>query len=326
MNPTIADLKARYTIGQAWRDLGLPGEPAKICRSPFPGDHKNADAHPSFSVYAEGTRWKNQATGEGGDVFDLVKKALGTDIAGAVDWVRDRLGVEAKSTNAKPMKRLPDLRLGTPQEVDRLARLRNLHAEAVTLAAERGFLHFGTLWRHTFWAVTDQRRMLTEFRRLDGEPWPAYGRLVERKSHCLGSGKDWPIGTLEAASCPAVAWLEGAPDFLAFWHFAWVEGKVGQVAPVAMLGAANQRVAADALAHFKGKTVVLYPHCDEAGRTAAKAWARQLRDAGASVAAYDLSGIVKDDGTPGKDLNDLCHISADCYEDAGNFRFREVLP
>jgi hypothetical protein len=230
MNEPLTALKARYSIVQAWPNLGLAGEPAKICRSPFPSDHKNGDAHPSFSVFADGTRWKNQANGEGGDVFDLVMKARACDMAAAVAWVRERLGIgrepvalaASRSTGGTPW---PELRPGTAEECARLAKLRHLAPEAVQFATARGFLYFGTLWRHSFWAVTDQRRKLVEFRRLDGAPWSAFGRLAERKSHCLGSGKDWPVGTLEAAPANAVAWLEGAPDFLAFWHFAFVEGK-----------------------------------------------------------------------------------------------------
>jgi len=323
---TLVELKARYGIARAWRDLGLAGEPAKICRSPFPGEHKNGDAHPSFSVFAEGARWKDQATGEGGDVFDLVKKAQGSDIAGAIAFVRERLGIVREPAVAAGGTPWPELRPGTASERARLATLRNLAPEAVQLAGERGFLHFGALWGKPFWAITDQRRKLVEFRRLDGAPWPAFGRLAERKSHCMGSGKDWPVGTLEAAPSPKVAWLEGAPDFLAFWHFAIIEGRTEAVAPVAMLGAANHRVAGDALARFHGKQVVLYPHVDDAGRTAAMAWARQLRAVGATVSAFDLSGIEKDDGTPGKDLNDVCHISAECFESADCYRFRAVLP
>lgn len=331
MNEPLAELKARYSIPQAWRELGLAGDAAKICRSPFPSDHKNGDAHPSFSVFADGTRWKNQANGEGGDVFDLVMKARACDMAAAVAWVRERLGV-AREPIARAVSHptggtpWPDLRPGTADECARLAKLRHLAPEAVQFATARGFLYFGTLWHHSFWAVTDQRRKLVEFRRLDGAPWSAFGRLAERKSHCLGSGKDWPVGTLEAAPANAVAWLEGAPDFLAFWHFAFVEGKTESVAPVAMLGAANHRLAGDALARFHGKHVVLYPHCDDAGRTAAKAWARQLRGAGAVVSAFDLAGIETDAGTVGKDLNDLTSLSADCFEKAESYRFREVLP
>ncbi|MSU50388.1 MAG: hypothetical protein EXS37_15105 [Opitutus sp.] len=326
MQSNLPDLKSRYSIAQAWRDLGLAGEPAKICRSPFPGEHKNGDAHPSFSVFAEGGRFKDHATGAGGDVFDFVAKARGTDVAGSIAWVRDRLGVERPVTARTGGTPWPELRPGTADECVRLAKLRYITPEAVRLATERGFLFFGTLWGRPFWAVADQRRKLVEFRQLDGQPWPAFGRLAERKSHCLGSGKDWPVGTLEAAPSATVVWLEGAGDFLAFWHFALIEGRTKSIAPVAMLGAANHRVAGDALARFHGKRVVLYPHVDDAGRTAAKTWARQLRAVGAAVSAFDLSGFTKDDGTPGKDLNDVCHMSADCFEQADCYRFREVLP
>lgn len=329
---TLAELKARYSVAQAWRDLGLAGAPAKSCRSPFPGEHKHGDTHPSFSVFADDSRWKSHSTGEGGDVFDLVRKAQGTDTAGAIAWVRERVAtaspqpVARAAPSEKPRAVWPDLRHGTPEELAALAKLRSLNVEAVQLAAARGFLHFGTLWHQPFWALTDSRRSLVEFRRLDGKPWPAFGRLAERKSHCLGSGKDWPVGITEAAQGERVAWLEGAPDFLAFLHFALAEGRAEHVAPVAMLGAANQRVAADALALLRGKSVVLYPHCDPAGQTAAKAWARQLRAAGARVSAFDLSGAILDDGTAGKDLNDLCRLSADCFDGPEGARLREVCP
>lgn len=326
MNSLISELKARYTITQAWPDLGFAGEPAKTCRSPFPAEHQHGDNHPSFSVFSDGTRWKNHATGEGGDVFDLVRKARGTDIAHAVEWVRERLDIARAPVATARGRPGPELRPGTVGERARLAALRNLSLGAVILAGERGFLHFGILWGSSFWAITDQRRRLVEYRRLDGKPWPAFGHLTERKSHCMGNGKDWPIGTLESAPARTVVWLEGAPDLLAYFHFALIEGRAETVAPVAMLGAANHRVAGDALARFHGKQVVLYPHLDDAGQIAAKAWARQLRDAGATVSAFDLSGFTTVAGKPGKDLNDLSFISGDSYEDPENFRFREVLP
>ena len=79
------------------------------------------------------------------------------------------------------------------------------------------------------------------------------------------------------------------------------------------------------MAQFKDKLVCLYPHVDDAGRTAARAWARQLKEAGAArVTAFDLSGLVMLDGRAGKDLADVCRISADCLECEP--RFAEVLP
>ncbi|NDG69858.1 MAG: hypothetical protein EBY32_00895 [Proteobacteria bacterium] len=118
--------------------------------------------------------------------------------------------------------------------------------------------------------------------------------------------------------------LEGAADFVAVFNFLVAEGKEKSVAPVAMLGAANHRIADEALRRLAGKQVVLYPHLDEAGRLAAREWARQLHAAGAKVSAFDLSGCVKVDGTDGKDLADVCLISPDTFE--RERKFWEVLP
>ena len=93
---------------------------------------------------------------------------------------------------------------------------------------------------------------------------------------------------------------------------------------LAMLGAANHRIAEEALRRLSGKAVCLYPHCDDAGQTGSREWARQLHGAGCRVSAFDLSGIVRADGSPGKDLADVCKIAPDCFERSE--KFREVLP
>ena len=325
----LNDLKAAYRIAAAWRDLGMPGEPGKICRSPFPGEHKHGDVNPSFSVFADGTRWKDFSTGESGSVLDLIAKARGCDVAEAIRFVEDRLGIprpERKPDAAqKPGAKIPPLRRGTESELHELAERRGFNAEALRLAERSGFLQFTNLWGHAAWCITDARRALYEFRRLDGQTWPAYGRLPERKSHCIGRGKNWPIATLEGEPFAKVAMVEGAPDFLAAIHFLLLEQKEQSVAPVGILGASNHALAPEALARFKGKLVCLYPHVDDAGRTAARAWARQLKEAGAArVTAFDLSGLVLVDGREGKDLADVCRISADCLE--RERKFGEVLP
>jgi hypothetical protein len=57
------------TIPILWERLGLRGHVTENCRvrSPLRDD----DRHPSFSIYADGRRWKDHGTGEGGDSFDL---------------------------------------------------------------------------------------------------------------------------------------------------------------------------------------------------------------------------------------------------------------
>ena len=274
-------------------------------------------------------RFKDHATGEGGDVFDFIKIARGCNTVEAIRFVEERLGIPrpdgqpSGSNNEKP--KLPPLRAGTADELRELSDRRGFMVEALRMAESHDCLKFTNLWGYPAWCVCDQRQQLHEFRRLDGQHWPAYGRLPERKSHCLGRGKAWPLGIMESKPFQKIAMVEGAPDFLAAFHFLLVEGKEKSVAPVAVLGAANHALAPDALAMFAGKQVCLYPHTDEAGQTAARAWALALRAAGAArVSAFDLSGLVLVDDSPGKDLADVARISADCFE--RERKFLEVLP
>lgn len=85
--PAIEELKARYSITDAWRDEGLPGVPSRSCCSPF-----REERHPSFSVYEDARKWKDHAAGEGGDVLDFVAKARGCSPAEALAIVRERVG------------------------------------------------------------------------------------------------------------------------------------------------------------------------------------------------------------------------------------------
>lgn len=325
----LVDLKEAYRIPAAWRDLGLPGEPGKICRSPFPGEHKNGDANPSFSVFDHDQRWRDFATAESGTVIDLVIKARSCTVAEAIRFIEDRLGIPRPAR--KPAaghgfnSKIPVLRQGSNAELRELAERRGFGMDALKLAHQRGFLFFSSMWGLSAWCITDARRELFEFRRVDCEKWPEYGRLPARKCHCMGAGKRWPIGTIESAPFGKVAMMEGAPDFLAAIHFLLIEGKEKTVAPVGILGASNHVLAPEALAHFKGKAICLYPHVDEVGMAAARAWALQLKEAGAArVTAFDLSGIVMVDGTAGKDLADVARIDADCFESTR--KFSEVMP
>ncbi|HOB97678.1 MAG TPA: hypothetical protein PKM43_02895 [Verrucomicrobiota bacterium] len=319
-------LKHRYRIPAAWRDLGLPGEPGRTCRSPWPNEHSHGDANPSFSIFDDGRRWKDFATGEGGDVLDLIAKSRGCRMGDAIRWVEDRLGVVRPDRKPSPNLglRIPPLRRGTKAEHRELCERRGFSVEGLGLAEERGFLRFTELFGHAAWCVCDQRQELFEFRRLDGRKWPAYGRLGERKSHACGS-KRWPLGVLESVPFPSIVLVEGSPDFLAACHFIVVENKERTVAPVAVLGASNHRLDPAALAHLADKPVCIYPHVDDAGRRAAREWALALKSVGVTrVTAFDLSCVVLVDGTEGKDLADVCRIAAECWE--REMKFREVLP
>ncbi len=320
MKREISELKKLYSITDAWRDLNLPGQPGKTCRSPFPNEHRHGDRNPSFSVYDEGLKFKNFATGETGDVFDLVAKVKGFGNPEAIQWVEQRIAKPVIKTNRIAGDKEPDLlRLGEPEELQQLAGQRGFSVESLQFLEQQGFLRFGKLWKKPMWCLRDKRQMLIEYRRLDGSPWQS-----KRKAHCTGTGKNWPLGILEAHNHDTIVLVEGAPDFLAAHHFASVENKLSSLGIVAVLGAAN-RLSKETLKYFKGKTVWIYPHVDDAGHKASMEWARQIKQAGATqVLGFDLTGITRTDGTPGKDLADVALIDADCFEE--NEKFKEVLP
>jgi hypothetical protein len=67
----------RLPIPVLWERLGLPGQVSGNCtvRSPLRDD----DRHPSFSIFADGRRFKDHGTGESGDSFDFYQRITQTD-------------------------------------------------------------------------------------------------------------------------------------------------------------------------------------------------------------------------------------------------------
>ena len=72
-------------IHDAWHRLVLPGSPGKSCKSPF-----REDRSPSFSVYDDGRKFKDHATGESGDVVSYVALACDVNLSDAakvlIEW------------------------------------------------------------------------------------------------------------------------------------------------------------------------------------------------------------------------------------------------
>ena len=349
MPEDLTEIKARLTIPEAWRLLGLPDVAGRCVPSPF-----RPDRQPSFSVYDDGKRWKDHATGARGDVLDFIAAALRSTTADAIRWARERLGGipaemprpsvrahkgEADGRTDRRPRKLPPLRLAEAGELNALARLRGFRVPMLEAAQAAGLLRFISAertWGATSWAVTCPARRVIEARRLDGRPYPERrwtdqksGEpriLPERKCHAWAvtpQAKAWPVNLEAAAECGTIAFCEGGPDLIAALHLIAIESAAGTAA-VAMLGAANTRLAPDALPFFRGKRVRLFPHADNAGREAVRQWARTLREAGATVDAFSLARLQLMDGRPGKDLNDLLRIGADSWDEF--HEFRAVMP
>ncbi len=69
-----------------------------------------------------------------------------------------------------PLK-LDYLEPGTRDDICRLARLRSLSREGLTLAQNDGVLRFANLRGYRTWIITDAARVVAQARRLDGGLW-----------------------------------------------------------------------------------------------------------------------------------------------------------
>jgi len=76
-NSSLQEAIRRLPIPVLWERLGLRGHVSGNCvvRSPLRDD----DRHPSFSIFADGRRFKDHATGETGDSFDFYQRITKTD-------------------------------------------------------------------------------------------------------------------------------------------------------------------------------------------------------------------------------------------------------
>jgi hypothetical protein len=148
--PSIEEVKARYSIADAWRDEGLPGQPARSCKSQF-----RDDRHNSFSVYDNGRRWKDHADDCGGDVINFIAKARGVSQAEALAAVRERTGWRPGS-HGPALSRAVDRPKPAPQSKAPAYKPAAMDGE-VLLAWEAG-LHFLARVDHDRQAETDRWR------------------------------------------------------------------------------------------------------------------------------------------------------------------------
>lgn len=199
--------------------------------------------------------------------------------------------------------------------------------------------------RFPSWVVTDDARWVAQFRRLDGEPYTPRGEGSKDpfKSWTLGTAT-WPLGAAELRNRMGVILVEGGADMLAGYHFLQRFSRLREVGVVCMLGASG-RIAEAALPFFKGKRVRIICDADEEqvkrhpqkdgterivktrpGCDAAARWTEQLTHAGAAVKTFYLGdvldgegeiivpGLVRADGKPVKDLNDLAYCSSEILD------------
>jgi len=323
---TVESLKTRCPLPSLLEAMKLGQYAKSSCKSPL-----RPDSNPSWGIYEHEAEWywKDHGNEDHGDEFTFLARFLGLDqqrdflaLLKIYQNFARQVGENPKPPATKWAREKPDragYRRGTADELKKLSDSRGISIQALELAMGRGLLVFGQWCGLEVYGVTDQSGNVLELRRLNGEMFPAFGSLSERKSHAVkGSQKNWPVGILEAQAYPVILLVEGIPDFLAAHQIIILEQATTQVAPVAMLSAAAQ-FSPESLAGFKGKHVRIVPHVDEAGVGGASRWAKQLKEAGA--AKVDFLDLGKFEGPGGSKFKDLCEFNcahSACYPTQSN--------
>jgi len=247
-------------------------------------------------------------------IFDLVGNRDSLPASGLALVLRPR------TTPAKPKTPFawPELQRGTTSDFRQLARLRDVNANTLKMMSERGILRFATFDDERAWVAVDPSLKNAQARLLSGERWHGIDCTSRSPRSDTGAVHGWPIGITAAASFGAIALVEGVPDLISVLHHAECDGLDNRIAPVMMPGA-GVRIVDDALPLFAGKRVRIFVHDDMgAGANAFALWCEQLLSAGVVVDGFSFDGLFQSDGRQVKDLNDLCRIGADSWEEHRN--------
>lgn len=304
---TIQEAKAKLDIPAVAARCFPNWKPALSCRSPW-----REDRNPSFSVYDEGRKWKDHATGDHGDAVDFLAKALDIPAQEAVRRFVEMAGGGycmpapppklaparvPEDTDEKRRKRAawPAMEFPTEKELEAMATLRRLPAEGPQWAAIDAALRVATVDGERCWIIRSTCGKNAQARRLDGH------KLGDFKAKTLpGAVATLPVGNYHDTRWPAVALVEGGPDVLAAYAGIYRLGLLDTVAVCGMLGA-SMRPPYGAVATMKGRRVRIFQHNDEAGHKAADGWARLIHNAGGTVDIWAPAQA-------GADLNDIFHL------------------
>lgn len=334
----VVQAKARITITDAWDRLALPGH-YDDGRSPWREDKKAG----SFTVFADGKRFRDYSTGERGDVVEFIEKAAGVSKSEAakmlIAWantgnsggfggsiVRKPIAPRPVQTEIKPSPL--DLRKPTDLELVRIGQMRKLPESygrfpGLDLAVQRDLLWMSDVFCYSdhqkalAWVVTDGAGIGAQARRMDGKKWLTKAQKWTKAKNPRGFKASWPIGAANFGTAQNIILTEGAGDMLAAISAVYLSNgqDMAHVKSIgfACVGGADQDFHPESLAHFKGRRVRIVPDNDENGTgcKGAQKWTEQLTRAGATVEWFTLTGLLNADGLPAKDLNEVTFYAKD---------------
>ena len=318
----IEEIKSRFSIFDVAAQLGIEikGNGRLMC-SPFRNDKK-----PSFSISRDGQFFNDFATGDKGDVINFYALATGKSNGDAIkefrqmaqgyskqSFYRRNYTTPARREQSEEKPRIPALEWNE-RHARHLQDMRSYSVESQYIAFKRGVFGFCNYKGFPAWIIADGAGRVAQARRIDGGLFKDNngGHKAEtlKNSNCT-----FPAGLAAMENFKTIAICEGSTDFLAAFHFAYVNDCENDVAPLAMLGA-KQRINSDVLPVFKGKHVIIFPDDDSAGKKALYAWGEQLTPYAEKVFYFDFSRFHRIDGRQVKDLSDFIAIDPDEWEAA----------
>lgn len=137
--------------------------------------------------------------------------------------------------------------------------------------------------------------------RVDGNQFPAAGKLGARKTHLLRGSKEcwlWPGCVDELHRATTIVKCEGLPDALALLSIGLPEGWL----PITNACGAMANPKSLSMTWAIGKTVLIVGDADTPGQTGAKRFSAAFANAGADVCTVSLPFEISE--THGKDLRD----------------------
>ena len=239
------------------------------------------------------------------------------------------LNASEQSERKAGVRQTPALHLGNPTQAEckSIASGRKLHGPGISLAAELGVVTAGTWFGQSVWAIGDAHGHPAAIRRIDRHPFPAYGNVAERKTHCLVRDKPYhkPHGNiLNMPNIESIALFEGLPDFLAGWEQVLWESSLTakrgnpydlggsqtlrqeiRCLPLTMLST-SARIDGDSIELFRDRKVRIFVHNEGAGEAAAQKWATSIHRVAKQIDFYDCGKL---NHAPGADFNDCYHLT-----------------
>lgn len=190
--------------------------------------------------------------------------------------------------------------------------MRGYSLEAQEIAFKRCVFGFCEYRGLPAWIVTDGAGRTAQARRVDGLKW-ADSNVGHKAETLKNSNCSIPVGLEAIKDFKIVAICEGSSDFLAAFHFAYINDCEDEIAPLAILGA-TQDISLNVLGALKDKIVILFPDADEAGWKTLKLWGDKIAQYAKKTFYFSFDNFHRADGKPVKDLSDFMSLDPDEWE------------